>query len=317
VELGPVRDCFFLTGPTGAGKSEVGVPLAAALDAQIVSLDSMAVYRGLDIGTAKPPPELRSQVKHHLLDVLEPEEDFSLAEYAAAARAAVDEIRSCRKQVLFVGGTPLYLKALVRGVFVGPPPDPALRRAVAAEAQRHGPRWLHAQVAAFDPAVAARLHPNDRRRLIRAWEVYEKTGRPISQWQRQFDAPRPECGCTVWVLCWPREELYRRIEARVEHMFASGLVAEVRALAAQGRRLGRTASQALGYREVAGHLAGQRDLAATVAHVKLRTRRFAKRQMTWFRRLSECRFVLLDGKLTPSQVAAGIAEQCAAARTGR
>jgi tRNA dimethylallyltransferase len=185
------RHCWFLSGPTASGKTEVGVALAPLIGAEIVAMDSMTLYRGMDVGTAKPTAEQRRRVPHHLVDVLEPAESFSLAAYVGRAARCVGEIEARRRQALFVGGTPLYLKALVRGMFEGPPADPALRRRLAEEARRYGPGWLHARLRVIDPAAAARLHPNDTKRLIRAIEVHEKTGRPISAWQQQFDLGRP------------------------------------------------------------------------------------------------------------------------------
>ena len=193
--------------------------------------------------------------------------------------------------MLFVGGTPLYLKGLLRGIFQGPPADWELRQPLAEQARQTAPGWLHEQVAAIDPAAAARLHPNDTRRLIRALEVFEKTGRPISEWQQQFDVGRPAAECRVFVLDWPKAELHARIDRRVDAMFAAGLVDEVRRLLALPQPLSRTARQAVGYREVIEHLVGRRDLAETIELVEQHTRQLAKRQGTWFRSLSECRFV--------------------------
>lgn len=302
----PLEDCWFLTGPTASGKTAVGLELAGRIDAEIASLDSMAVYRGLEIGTAKPTADERRQVPHHLVDLVEPEQEFSLAEYLDAAQRAAAEIASRRRQTLFVGGTPLYLKALLRGVFEGPAADWELRRRWQTQAREHEPQWLHAQLAAVDPVAAHRLHPNDARRLIRALEVYEKTGRPISVWQQQFDRARPAAACKVFVLDWPREALYARIDARVEQMFAAGLVEEVESLLKSGKTFGRTARQALGYRETLEHLAGERSLGETIELVKTRTRQFAKRQLTWFRSLSECRWIPLDEPLSPADFAARI-----------
>ncbi len=304
----PLADCWYLSGPTAGGKTAIGLELARRLDAQIVSLDSMALYRGLDVGTAKPTPAERRIVPHHLIDLIEPEAEFSLVQYLAAAERCVAEIHARGRQALFVGGTPLYLKALLRGIFEGPPADWELRRRWQSQAEERGPLWLHEQLAAVDPAAAARLHPNDARRLIRALEVYEKTGRPISQWQQQFDAARPAEECRVFVLDWPREALYARINFRVDAMFAAGLVAEVESLLAAGRQLSLTARQALGYREVLEYLAGQRDLAETIALVKTRTRQFAKRQLTWFRSLSECRWIPMTASLKPAETAQRIFE---------
>jgi tRNA dimethylallyltransferase len=284
-------DCWFLTGPTAGGKTEIGVELALRLGAEIVSMDSMALYRGMDIGTAKPTARQRSVVPHHLVDVLEPHEEYSVAEYLSAAQGAVEEIRSRGREALFVGGTPLYLKALLRGLFRGPPADWPLRRSLEEEARYQGSEVLHRRLAEVDPEAARRLHANDTRRIIRALEVHAKTGQPISSYQQQFAFGRPAEACRVFVLDWPKEELAARIDHRVEQMFAAGLVDETQRLLAGPLALSKTARQALGYREVIEHLQCQRGLEETVALVKTHTRQFAKRQRTWFRSLSECRFV--------------------------
>lgn len=297
-------DGWYVTGPTASGKTAVGCALAKQIGGEIISVDSMAVYRGLDIGTAKPSAAEQARVRHHLLDLLPPSEEFSLANYLAAAHEAAEAICARRREVVFVGGTPLYLKALLRGLYTGPPPDWEFRRQIAAQAAAAGPTWLHAQVAQVDPAAAARLHPGDTRRLIRALEVYRLTGTPLSRWQQQFDRARPADACRVFWLDWPRPVLYARIEARVEAMFAAGLVEEVRSLRSAGVQFARTARQALGYREVLEHLQGERDLPETIALVKTRTRQFAKRQLTWLRSLSECRRIELTEPFSAESVAA-------------
>jgi tRNA dimethylallyltransferase len=305
--------CWFLTGPTASGKTAVGVELARRIGAEIVSMDSMALYRGMDIGTAKPSPEERRAVQHHLVDILEPHQEYSLAQYLEAAGRAVADIRARGRDVLFVGGTPLYLKGLLRGIFQGPPADWEARRRLQEKAQRHGPSWLHERLAVVDPASAARLHANDTKRLVRALEVFEKTGQPISELQRQFEVGRPASECRVFVLDWPKPELRSRIDRRVDAMFAAGLVAEVRGLLQSTNKeraaaLSRTASQAVGYREVIEHLSGARALTETIDLVKLHTRQLAKRQNTWFRGLSECRFVPLADEIEAADVAKRIAQ---------
>ncbi len=294
-------DCWFLTGPTASGKTAAGVRLAQRLDTEIVSLDSMAIYRGMDIGTAKPTPAEQGGVPHHLIDIVDPHQEFSLAQYVAAAEVAVRQIVARGRVPLFVGGTPLYLKALLRGIFEGPPADWALRRELEALADGQGNETLHRRLSAIDPVSARRLHVQDRRRVIRALEVFEKTGQPISVLQQQFERSRPACECRVFTLIWPRDALNERIDQRVDAMFAEGLLQEVEGLADARVPLSRTASQAVGYREVLEHLRGLRDLPATIELIKLRTRQFAKRQMTWFRALSECRMV--DGGFDPGETA--------------
>jgi tRNA dimethylallyltransferase len=303
---------WFLTGPTASGKTAVGIELARLIDAEIVSMDSMALYRGLDLGTAKPTAQEQAAVPHHLIDVVEPTEDYSLARFVKAAHAAAADIASRGRKVLLVGGTPLYLKALLRGIFSGPPADWELRERLAGIGRVMGPEHLHAKLAEVDPAAAARLAPADTRRIIRALEVFYRTGQPISRLQQQFDRARPAADCKVFVLDWPRPELVRRIDARVDQMFATGLVDEVRGLLAMGEPLGRTAGKALGYRETIEHLHGERGLAETIALVKTHTRQFAKRQLTWLRSLSECRWVACSAPFDPERVAREIVEQAGA-----
>ena len=298
-----VSQAWFLTGPTATGKTAIGLALAEKLDAEIVSMDSMAIFRGMDIGTAKPTPDQRNRVRHHLIDSVAAHEDFSLARYLATAQTITEEIRSRGRQVLFVGGTPLYLKGLLRGIFEGPPADWQFRRALAAEAETHNSGWLHERLKAVDPAAAARLHANDTRRLVRALEVHAKTGVPISEQQKEFEVGLPAEACRVFVIDRAKAELQARIDQRVETMFAAGLVAEVLRLLADPLGLSKTARQAVGYAEVIDYCGGKLDLATTVELVKTHTRQLAKRQATWFRSLSECRFVNLAGEVAPETVA--------------
>ncbi len=307
--LPPTADCLFVTGPTASGKTAVGVELARIIGAEVISMDSMALYRGMDIGTAKPRLEERAGVAHHLLDILEPDQDYSVAQYVAAAEEKVHQLREQEVKPLFVGGTPLYLKALLRGIFEGPAADWAWRRQLTEEAAGRDPQWLHAKLAEIDAPSAARLHPNDTRRLVRALEVYHKTGHPISHWQQQFDIARPASECFVFWLDWPTEALAARIDRRVDAMFADGLVNEVAQLSRNGSTLSHTAKQALGYREVLEHLAGEHGLPETIELVKTHTRQFAKRQRTWFRSLSECRRIEMAENFDPQQVARDIAVQ--------
>ncbi len=300
--------CWFLSGATASGKTGVGIELARRLDAEIVSMDSMALYRRMDIGTAKPTADERRAVPHHLVDVIEPHEEYSLSQYVDAVKRCVAEIQARGRQVLFVGGTPLYLKSLLRGIFEGPPADERLRADLAAEARLRGGQWLHERLAQIDPVAAERLHANDARRLIRAIEVFEKTGRPISQWQEQSDTGLSAEECRVFVLDWPRVEIYARINRRVDAMFAAGLLDEVRGLLNAPKPLSKTAAQAVGYREVVEHLGGKCGLEETIELVKMHTRRFAKRQCTWFRSLGECRFVTLGGEVDAAGTARLIAE---------
>jgi tRNA dimethylallyltransferase len=290
----PCASALILTGPTGSGKSRLALDLAERLAAEIVSMDSMALYRCMDVLTAKPTAEERARVPHHLLDVLEPWESASVAWWLERARDCCRDITARGKRVLFVGGTALYLKALLHGLFDGPPADDVVRARLTAEAEALGPAALHARLAGADPAAAARLHPNDVRRVVRALEVFELTGRPLSSWQGQWASPPagPPDRC-LW-LDLPRDVLYARIDARVDRMIAAGLVEEVRALRDLPHPVSREAAQALGYKELLPHLEGREDLAAAVGRLRTRSRRFAKRQLTWFRSLEGCRPVTED-----------------------
>ena len=274
-------DCWFLSGPTAAGKSALGVRLARELGAEIVSVDSMAVYRGLDVGTAKPTAEQRAAVTHHLLDLVGPGEPYSVARWLADAATAVADCRRRGRRILFVGGTPLYLRALRDGLAPLPGEDPQLRRRLAAEAAVHGPAHLHARLADVDPAAAGRIHPHDLKRIVRALEVAERSGRPLSA--AFSPAPHPIFDTQLLVVDLPRATLRERIDRRVERMFAEGLVEETRdALAAPGG-LGPTALQAAGYAEAADLLAGRIDRAEAIRRTQQRTRQLAKRQLTWLR----------------------------------
>ncbi|MEM9186670.1 MAG: tRNA (adenosine(37)-N6)-dimethylallyltransferase MiaA [Planctomycetota bacterium] len=297
-----------LTGVTATGKSAIAVALAQRLDAEVLSLDSMAVYRGMNIGTATPTPEQQAAVPHHLINLIAPDEEFSVAQWLELAQAKIDEVRGRGKLPLFVGGTPLYLKCLLRGLFEGPQADWELRQEIQAELEAHGAEALHARLEQVDPVAASAIHRNDTRRILRALEVYRATGEPISHQQMEFEDARPAEECRVFVLQRDRPTQHRRIEQRVDAMIDGGLVEETQALVADGNGLGRTARQAVGYQEVLDYLAGEHDLARAAERTKARTRRFAKRQGTWFRSLSECRFVELTDDGTAEAIADRVAK---------
>jgi len=273
----------FLIGCTGCGKGRVGRIAAEQLGAEILSVDSMKVYRRMDIGTAKPTPEDRARVRHHMIDVVEPSESFSVARYVAGADAAIAEICRRGRRVLAVGGTCLYVKGLSEGLFEGPGADPALRAQLRQRAEAEGSAALHAELAALDPVAAARIHPNDQRRIERALEVYRLTGRPISELQRQWDRSR-RYDCRFFGLRREKTDQNRRINQRVGRMIEMGLVDEVRSLLAGPGGLGPVARQAVGYAEIIEHLEGRLSLEEAVEAIKINTRRLAKSQRTWFRR---------------------------------
>jgi tRNA dimethylallyltransferase len=288
-------NALILTGPTACGKSALALELAERIGAEIVALDSITVYRGMDIGTAKPTRAERESVPHHLIDVLDPWESLTVAWWLERAEEACREIGARGKRPLFVGGTPFYLKALFHGLFAGPPADEELRRSLEAEAASDGSAAIHARLAAVDPKTAARLHPNDVRRVVRALEVYTLTGIPISDWQQTWDtksfaddaAPPPRLIPAV-VLELPRELLYDHINERVDRMLAAGWLDEVRSLRELPRPLSREARQALGYRELLAFLEdGDSSWPDTAELIRTHTRQFAKRQLTWFRHMPQ------------------------------
>jgi len=303
----PFHRAIYLTGPTASGKTAVGVALAKWLDAEVVALDSMTLYRGMDIGTAKPTVEERQGVSHHLLDVLDPWEAASVADYRAMAAEVVSGIEARGKHALFVGGTALYLKALLRGLFEGPAADLGLREELEHEAETRGDAALHERLAVVDPVTAARLHPNDRRRVVRALEVAALTGRPLSELQTEHGRHAPE-GVKVFAIERDRDELNERIDRRVLAMFEAGFVDEVRALITGPRPLHLVPSQGVGYREVIELLEGRSSVPETVALIQLRTRQFAKRQRTWARGLAEIKPWPVSKNDDPERIAEQLAE---------
>jgi tRNA dimethylallyltransferase len=271
-----------LVGPTASGKSEAAMALSRRLGAEIVSVDSRLVYRGMDVGTAKPTPAERARVWHHLVDVAEPEEPFSVARYQQLARAVVDGIDARGRRVLLVGGSGLYFRAIVDELEF-PATDPDARDELWAEAEVLGPDRLYERLAELDPTAAARIEPSNVRRTVRALEVAAVTGRPFSsyadRWERYPDERVRAAGIDV-----PRDVLARRIETRVRAMVDAGLLDEVRGLLDQGLLAWLTASRAIGYAEFARHLRGEMTLADASAQTVRRTRELARRQMVWYRR---------------------------------
>ena len=272
-----------IAGATGVGKTDVALEIAERVDAEIVSADSMQVYRYMDIGTAKPTPEQRRRVAHHLLDVVDPDEDFNAALFRERALAAIADIRARGRNVLVVGGTGLYVKALTRGLFEGPGRDAAFRADLERAAAEHGVGHLFERLERVDPEAARRIDRRDRVRIVRALEVHASTGRPLSEWQRAHgfsDCPFDVLGVE---LERPRADLYGRIDQRCEEMLAVGLLDETRALLERGYHAGLRSMQSVGYRQAVQCLGDRLDEADTLAAMRQATRRLAKRQLTWFR----------------------------------
>lgn len=303
-----LRKCWFLAGPTASGKSATAMTLARQLNAEIISLDSMAIYRGMDVGTAKPSMAQRQEIAHHLIDIAEPAQEFSVAEFVRLAAAAATDIAGRNRTPLFVGGTGLYLRSILRGLFEGPEANWEFRGTLERQALENGPQWLHDRLASCDPVAASRLHLNDMRRIIRALEVFELTQQPISQGQQQHPRPESERPQVVVWLEPPRLWLRDRINQRVDQMMAAGWLEETRLLLLRQPPPGRTAGQALGYRELIDHLRGKMTLEVAVEQIRTATRQFAKRQHTWFRNLEECRSIPITGQETAEALAHQITE---------
>jgi len=305
----------FILGCTACGKGAIGRNLARRLGGQIVSVDSMKVYRRMDIGTAKPSLADRSAVPHHCIDLVEPSESFSVAQYVARADRAIEAIVSAGDVPLAVGGTNLYLKALLEGLFDGPPADEALREALRDRARREGLAGLHGELAAVDPAAAERIHPNDERRIIRGLEVFRATGRPISELQAQWDrGVRRHDGLLVG-LRRERDDQSRRINRRVKRMIEAGLRDEVASLLAEPAGLSDQAAQAVGYAEMIDHLRGGCSLADATERIKINTRRLAKKQRTWHRRFRPATWLDLSPDETDAEAARRLVEAIERAST--
>ena len=275
-----------VVGPTGCGKTGLGAALAKQLGGEVVSCDSMQLYRGMVIGTAAPTEEEMQGVPHHMVGVIDPREDYSVARYAADAAECVDDILSRGRLPVLVGGTGLYLDALLRGHGYAPgTTGGAVRGELERRWDSEGGEALFAELRRVDPASAAALHPNDKKRVIRALEVYRETGKPISQHNAETQAVPPRYAPVYLGLAYAdREEMKRAIDRRVDKMVEQGLFDEVRALVESGVPRTATAMQAIGYKECLGCLAGECSEAEAVAEIKLRSRQYAKRQLTWLRR---------------------------------
>lgn len=278
--------------------------MAKQAGTEIICVDSMKIYRGMDIGTAKPAPRMREKVIYHLLDMTHPEEDFSAAKFVEQAQAAITDVNARGLPVLLEGGTPLYLKALTEGMFRGPARDPALRARLKERAALQGPESLHEELSAVDSEAASRIGKQDTRRIIRALEVYHKTGRPISELQTQFGGRRPQYTRRIVALRHKREYLRRRIEERIDRMFKNGLVEEAQTL--EGWNPGKTASQAIGYLEARKLAAGEITEDEAKNEMRRRTWQLARRQMTWLRSFPDLVFYDVPSGAEPTATAEAV-----------
>lgn len=293
-----------ICGPTASGKTALSVELAKALDAEIISADSMQVYRGMDIGTAKPTMEERQGVPHHLIDIIDPSQPFDVAQYCELARQAIADVRGRGKLPILAGGTGLYISTLVDHVELGETEnDPAYRKEMESYAKEHGNHALHEMLRDIDPESYTSIHENNVHRVVRALEVYRQTGIPLSEHKRRSRLrPSPYDLCMIGLSWKDRQQLYARIDQRVDAMMAAGLQKEVEEIAQKGYNRNWSSMQAIGYKELLSALRGEMSMAQAVDTVKRESRRYAKRQLTWLRRDGRIRWIELDSSTTMEDV---------------
>ena len=292
-----------IAGPTASGKTALAVELAKVLDGEVVSCDSMQIYRGMDIGTAKPTSEEMQGIPHHMIDVVEPDEDFSVNRYCDLAAPIVDDITARGKTAVIAGGTGLYMDALIRGNAFAPCPSTGCRERLESQADRQGMEFMLSWLERIDPAAAARLHLSDRKRILRALEVYLETGETITEHNRKTQQYPPRYK-PIWIGLdfREREALYRRIDLRVDIMLQRGLVEEIRALLARGIPAKATAMQAIGYKEMVAALDGRCTMEEAASQVRQSSRRYAKRQLTWFRRNPDMHWIIREAEESGGEI---------------
>jgi tRNA dimethylallyltransferase len=301
----PFAQALVIAGPTAIGKTEVALELARHFPGEIVSADSRQIYRYMSIGTAKPTPEQLGQVPHHFIDIRNPDEFYTAGEYGRAARHVVLDVMQRRKLPIIVGGSGFYLQALLEGFSASLPSDLALREQLKRRVQSEGGPALHAELAKVDPQTAVRLHPNDTHRIVRALEVYHLTGMAISALQRQEAEPAP-FDYRIFCLSMARPQLYQRINQRVERMLEQGLIEECRRLLELGYSRDLNALQTVGYQEVFQFLAGEISRETMRELIQRHTRQYAKRQLTWFRKMARRDWILIEKTQTTAEIAAKI-----------
>jgi len=284
----------FILGPTGVGKSDIAVKIAKKTSGEIISCDSMQVYRGMPVISQQPPADLQKAIPHHLIGILDPSKEWSAADFVDEAYSVASDIVRYNKVPVVVGGTGLYARAFIKGLFDSPPRDDKLRRSLYEQAEQKGGKRLYEKLRRIDPVYAGKIHQNDLRRIIRALEVYELTGKPISEKQKESRGIESEYKVLMFILERDRNELYRRIDERVEKMFEGGIIREAKRLKA--RNMSRTARTALGYREISDYIKGRCSLQEAKEFLKKHTRQYAKRQLTWFRREESARWLDITTK---------------------
>jgi tRNA dimethylallyltransferase len=293
---------ILILGVTASGKGRLAFDLAKSLGAEIISIDSMKVYRRMDIGTAKPPQEARQRVKYHLIDIVEPSDSFSVGAFRDVALGAIEQIKSRKKKIIAVAGTALYIKALLYGLFEGPGTNQQIRAELKTRAQEQGLAELHHELTKIDPIAAERINPNDSKRIIRALEVYQLTGKPISSLQKQWDNDDNKHDWTIIGLRREKTEEGKRINSRVKKMIADGLVDEVRSLLAEEKPLSKQARCAIGYAEIIEYLNGQIELEEAIELIKKNTRRLAKNQRTWFKTFKDVLWLDIEPDESPEKI---------------
>ena len=283
-----------MVGPTAVGKSRVAIEVAKAFETEVLTADSRQVYRGMDVGTDKPLPEERQGVPHRLIDLVNPDDSFNAGVYRRRALDEIERLYRDRRLPLVVGGTGLYVRTILKGLCDAPPTDPIVRAALRQEAKDQGHDRLYARLVAVDPVAAARLHPRDESKVLRALEVYQLSGRRMSEFQQEHGFAERPFSALIIGLNRDRAALYRRIEERIDWQLAHGLIEETEQLLAQGYQRDSAAMKGLGYRQVAEHLAGEYDAAEMVRRFKRDTRHFSKRQMTWFRKEPGIQWLMIE-----------------------
>jgi tRNA dimethylallyltransferase len=293
---------ILILGVTASGKGRLAFDLAQSLGAEIISIDSMKVYRRMDIGTAKPPREVRQRIKYHLIDIVEPSGSFSVGAFLEAALGAIEQIKSRKKKIIAVGGTALYIKALLYGLFEGPGTNEQIRTELKARAEAQGLAELYRELTKIDPIAAERINPNDSKRIIRALEVYQLTGKPISSLQKQWDRGDAKHDWTIIGLRREKTEESKRINSRVKKMVEAGFVDEIKSLLAEEKPLSRQARCAIGYAEIIEYINGKIELEEAIELIKKNTRRLAKNQRTWFKTFKNVHWLDIEVDESPGKI---------------